>query len=232
MFRSRQELQYAADRGMATDVLYSVGGNGQDWLPCRSALQRQATAAPCTQAAVTSPLKAVRCSWEARPARARTPFCPQHRAYDPHRYLLVGADRVREFMIRLGMVPAVPGLTPIEASALVQREAAPIVISSPGRARGGRGVRARRGIGRNRCGTPRTTRASPRLPARRFCAGARRAGRGARTLPLPSVGCDGPCPQYLPPVRLLWWLLLGRLAKTRTVHDLSARVRDTSIPPR
>ncbi|MFJ4920347.1 zeta toxin family protein [Streptomyces sp. NPDC088725] len=117
----QRRLDQAVAQGQETDVRYTVGGDREHWLPSRVRRQRQvADELYARGASVPNEGRAV---FTGGPMGAgKTTVLTKYSGIDLSRYLVVSADDVKDVMCEHGMIPRIAGLTPLEASLLIQPE--------------------------------------------------------------------------------------------------------------
>ncbi|MFI5755046.1 zeta toxin family protein [Streptomyces sp. NPDC051569] len=117
----QRRLDQAVARGQETDVRYTVHGDREHWLLSRVRLQRQvADELYARGAAVPDEGRAVVTG--GLMGAGKTTVLTRYSGVDLSHYLTVSADDVKDVMCERRMIPEVAGLTPLEASTLVQEE--------------------------------------------------------------------------------------------------------------
>ncbi|MFE0020249.1 zeta toxin family protein [Amycolatopsis sp. NPDC059021] len=129
-----QRIDQEIHQGRETDVLFTIGHDREHWLPSRARLQRQvAEKLYARGSAVPSAGKAVLTG--GLPGAGKTTVLNDNPFVRPQDYLVLSSDDAKELMCAGDMIPAVDGLAPMEASDLIQREAARITEMVADRAR-------------------------------------------------------------------------------------------------
>jgi hypothetical protein len=105
--------------GRATDVVHTVGGAGVVWLPERAAQHRDVIDALWSRADAVPNGGRAMLSGGLGGAGKSTVLV---KVVDPNDYFTINSDAVKEEMARRGMIPSVPGLSPMESVALVHAE--------------------------------------------------------------------------------------------------------------
>lgn len=116
-------IQEALRNGQATDQQYALDEHGTVWDPDRAAQHRDIINDFMNkQVDVPSQRQAVMLGGP--PGAGKSTFLDQHEGIRPGDYAILNTDHFKEELARRGMVPEVPGLSPMEASALVHEESA------------------------------------------------------------------------------------------------------------
>lgn len=114
-------LDEARAAGLTTDRLYTLNPDGDIWADDRAALQDEIIEAvyersadvPCERMAIMA---------GGLGGAGKTTLLDQHPGIDRSAYLAVNPDSFKEELARRGLVPKVPGLSPMETSALAHEE--------------------------------------------------------------------------------------------------------------
>lgn len=117
----RALLDKARADGLATESRYVTDPDGETWTPERRAghdaiiadLYAAARDVPCERQAILA---------GGLPGAGKSTVLEQYIGVDRSQYLTINPDQIKEEMAKRGMVPEVPGLTPMEASDLVHEE--------------------------------------------------------------------------------------------------------------
>lgn len=116
-------VQEALRNGQATDQQFALDEHGTVWDPDRAAQHRDIINDFMNkQVDVPSQRQAVMLGGP--PGAGKSTFLDQHEGIRPGDYAILNTDHFKEELARRGMVPEVPGLSPMEASALVHEESA------------------------------------------------------------------------------------------------------------
>ncbi|MFJ2218032.1 zeta toxin family protein [Streptomyces sp. NPDC101062] len=117
----QRNLDRALAEGQETAVRYTVGGDREHWFASRVRLQRQvADELYARGAAVPDEGRAILTGGPM--GAGKTTVLTRYSGVDLSQYLVVSADDVKDVMCERRMIPAARGLTPLEASTLVQEE--------------------------------------------------------------------------------------------------------------
>jgi len=117
----KERLDKARADGLATDRQYTIDRARQVWTDQRDALHdaiiedlyARAADVPCERRAIIA---------GGLPGAGKTTILDHHAGIDRSQYLTINPDNIKEEMARRNMIPAVSGLTPMEASDLVHEE--------------------------------------------------------------------------------------------------------------
>jgi Zeta toxin len=117
----RTGLEWGLKEGWSTHERHAVSPQHGIWSPERAARQDAIVAGLYAAAA------GVPCDWQAVIAgglggAGKTTALDQHAGIDATKYLTIDPDAFKAELARRGMVPEVPGLSPMEATALAHRE--------------------------------------------------------------------------------------------------------------
>jgi predicted kinase len=118
-------LDKARADGLITKLQHTIDSDHEQWSDDRTGmhdaiiadLYGAAREVPCDRQAVLA---------GGLPGAGKTTVLEQHAAIDRSRYLTINPDEIKNEMAKRGMVPAVQGLTPMEASDLVHEESSHI----------------------------------------------------------------------------------------------------------
>jgi len=121
----QDRLEKARADGLETFLQHTTDRDHVQWTEERTLqhdaiiadLYRLAAAVPCERRAILA---------GGLPGAGKTTVLARHAGIDRSRYLTVNPDDVKEEMARRGMIPGVPGLTPMEASDLAHEESSHI----------------------------------------------------------------------------------------------------------
>jgi predicted kinase len=121
----RALLDKARADGLATEARYVTDPDGETWAPERRVghdaiiahLYEAAGGVPCERRSILA---------GGLPGAGKTTVLEQHAGIDRTRFLTINPDEIKSEMAKRGMVPEVPGLTPMEASDLVHEESSHI----------------------------------------------------------------------------------------------------------
>lgn len=113
----------ALSRGLATDQQYALDKHGTVWTPDRSAQHRDIIK-DFLDKTVDVPSQRQAIMLGGLSGAGKSTLLKNHEGIDPKDYAVVNTDHFKEELARRGMVPEVPGLSPLEASALVHNESA------------------------------------------------------------------------------------------------------------
>jgi predicted kinase len=136
----RDLLDKARSDGLATESRYITDPDKETWSRERRTghnaiitdLYAAARDVPCERRAILA---------GGLPGAGKTTVLEKHAGVDRSRYLTINPDDVKEEMAKRGMIPQVPGLTPMEASELVHEESSHVAKRLARRAmRGGMNV--------------------------------------------------------------------------------------------
>jgi predicted kinase len=116
-----QRLEWARSEKLATDYRYTTDPDRAQWAPERAVLHRdllddlssRATDVPCDRQAIMA---------GGLGGAGKTTVLEGHAGVDRSQYLTINPDDIKEEMAKRGLIPEVPGLTPMEASDLVHEE--------------------------------------------------------------------------------------------------------------
>src|SRR5579875_2863589 len=121
----RERLDKARADGLASHVTHTIDPRHTVWSTDRDAehdaiiadLYAAASAVPCERQAILA---------GGLPGAGKTTVLARYAGIDRSRYLTINPDDIKVEMARRGMVPIVPGLTPMEATDLVHEESSHI----------------------------------------------------------------------------------------------------------
>jgi predicted kinase len=121
----RARLAAAQAAGLSTHVLHTIDRGNEVWSHERrlvhdSLLQTmyaRAAGVPCEHRAIIA---------GGLPGAGKTTVLGQHEGVDLSRFLAINPDRIKEELARLGLIPRVDGLTPMEAARLAHEESSHI----------------------------------------------------------------------------------------------------------
>jgi predicted kinase len=114
-------LDKARSDGLATDQMYTIDRAREQWEPGRNRIHGQIVRDLYDQASdVPNDRMAIVAG--GLPGSGKTTTLEQHAGIDRSQYLTINPDSIKEEMARRGLVPDVPGLSPMEASDLVHEE--------------------------------------------------------------------------------------------------------------
>jgi predicted kinase len=121
----RAGLEKAHADGLSTDHLYALDDDGEAWTPSRREIHRviiehfydASAAVPCERRAIVAGGLA---------GAGKTTVLENYGAIDRSRYLTINPDDIKVEMTKRGLVPAVDGLAPMEASDLCHEESSHI----------------------------------------------------------------------------------------------------------
>ena len=121
----RDSLEKANADGLATDHLYTIDPDRQQWTPERNRIQgeivrdlyNRASAVPCEHKALVA---------GGLGGAGKTTILTEQAGVDVSQDLPINPDDIKEEMARRGIVPKVAGLSPMEASDLVHEESSAI----------------------------------------------------------------------------------------------------------
>ncbi len=116
-----KSLDHARAAGLTTDNLYTIDANRDIWADDRAAMHNeiieavyQASAAvPCERRAIVA---------GGLGAAGKTTVLDEHPGLDRSKFLTINPDSFKEELAKRGMVPRIPGLSPMEASTLAHEE--------------------------------------------------------------------------------------------------------------
>jgi len=117
----KERLDKARADGLATDRQYTIDPAREVWADQRDAqhdsiiddLYARAADVPCERRAIMA---------GGLPGAGKSTVLEHHAGIDRSQYLTINPDDIKEEMARRNMIPAVSGLTPMEASDLVHEE--------------------------------------------------------------------------------------------------------------
>jgi predicted ABC-type ATPase len=117
----RTGLEWGLKEGLSTHVRHAASPRHDIWSPERAA-RHDGIVADLYAASAAIP-----CEWQAVIAgglggAGKTTVLAQHAGIDAARFLTVNPDAFKAELARRGMVPEIPGLSPMEATALAHRE--------------------------------------------------------------------------------------------------------------
>ncbi|OLF05188.1 hypothetical protein BLA60_37365 [Actinophytocola xinjiangensis] len=120
-----ERVAEAMDEGLATDVTYTVNGDGQTWLPDRVA-QQEKIADELYRRGEQVPEEGEALFTGGLPGAGKTTALNQNQDIDASQYLVLNSDDAKEKLCEAGMIPEVEGIAPMEAADLIQRESSRI----------------------------------------------------------------------------------------------------------
>jgi predicted kinase len=114
-------LDKALAEGLSTDALHTIDPKHQIWTPERNRqhaviieeVYGRASNVPCDRLAIMA---------GGLPGAGKTTVLEHHAGIDRSKYLMINPDDFKEELARRGMLPEIPGLTPMEVSSLAHRE--------------------------------------------------------------------------------------------------------------
>jgi predicted kinase len=121
----RRRLADARAAGLETDAMHTIDTGREVWSDERDAahqeivdtLYAQSAQVPCEGKAILA---------GGLPGAGKTTVLREHAGIDLSQYLMINPDNIKEEMARRGLIPDVPGLSPMEASDLVHEESSHI----------------------------------------------------------------------------------------------------------
>src|SRR5262245_16530500 len=111
--------------GLATDVTYTLNGDGVHWLPERVAEQRE-TAAELYARGDLVPNDGDALFTGGLPGAGKTTALNQNPDVDPSQYLVLNADDAKDKLCEHDMIPEIEGIAPLEGADLIQKESSRI----------------------------------------------------------------------------------------------------------
>jgi hypothetical protein len=123
--RVEAALNAAFAAGQTTDKAYTVNGEGAVWLPERAQAHKDIIDALWTKAA-NVPRDGEALIAGGLGGAGKSTVLRGGAGVDQSRFLTINPDDVKEEMVRRGLVPAVEGLSPMEASPIVHEESSHI----------------------------------------------------------------------------------------------------------
>ena len=136
----RHRLADARAAGLETDRLYTIDSGREVWTDERDSAHQEiidylyaaASEVPCEGKAILA---------GGLPGAGKTTVLREHAGIDLSSYLMINPDDIKEEMARRGLIPEIPGLSPMESAGLVHEEASHIAKRLARRAEGeGRNV--------------------------------------------------------------------------------------------
>ena len=129
----KDRLERAIAAGLTTKDQFAIDKDGQAWTAERRWVHDQIIAEiynaaahiPCEQKAVIA---------GGLGGSGKTTVLEQHADIDRSNFLTINPDEIKEELVRRGMVPNIPGLSPMEASSLAHEESSHIARMLAGRA--------------------------------------------------------------------------------------------------
>ena len=117
----RTLLDKARADGLATDRQHTIDPDNEQWTDDRALMQdaiitdlyTAASDVPCERRAILA---------GGLPGAGKTTVLERYAGIDSSQYLTINPDEIKEEMAKRGMIPAIAGLTPMEASDLVHEE--------------------------------------------------------------------------------------------------------------
>jgi predicted kinase len=117
----RELLDKARADGLDTRLRYTIDPDHEQWSEDRTVLH-DAIIADLYTAAKDVPCERRAVLAGGLPGAGKTTVLDQHAGIDRSQYLTINPDKIKEEIAKRGMIPEIPGLTPMEASDLVHEE--------------------------------------------------------------------------------------------------------------
>lgn len=117
----RDHLEKARAENLATEFQHTTDADHEQWTQERT-LMHDAILADVYEAARDVPCERRAILAGGLPGAGKTTVLEQHAGVDRSRYLTVNPDDIKVELAQRGMIPNIPGLTPMEASELVHEE--------------------------------------------------------------------------------------------------------------
>ncbi|XVV07214.1 zeta toxin family protein [Actinosynnema sp. CA-248983] len=120
-----EAVEQARRGGRSTEVLYTVDGDGKNWLPWRAEQQRRVAEALYAKGA-GAPDEGRAVLTGGLPGAGKTTVLNDNPFVDPSKFLVLSSDDAKEAMCEHDMIPGIEGFAPMETADLIQYEAAHI----------------------------------------------------------------------------------------------------------
>lgn len=116
------KISAALADGQATDVVFTVGGDGQSWTPERAKLHNEIVDELWQTNGANVPREGRAVIAGGLGGAGKSTVLKGYAGIDANEFFTVNPDEVKEAMAARGMVPTIEGLSPMEASVLVHEE--------------------------------------------------------------------------------------------------------------